>query len=163
MLKKTLPVLFLAPFLGSAQTTTIYQIPAAGCVSIDQCIIAWPGELVTLNESQPADQAAGGPVANWPILTVQSWSLETGFVMLHDYSCSPHADWTFTPVGKTPAGGTIGTVSAGCSGTDRVTGTQFTLSYAFSAYSYHARGSVKGVGAAAWRWQVTGGMLEVIQ
>ena len=160
MPRKTLLVLFLAPCLGSAaQTTTIYQIPAAGCVSIEQCIIAWPGELVTLNEFQHADEA-GGPVANWPVLTVQSWSSEAGLVVLHNYSCPRNMDWTFTAVGKTTAGGTIGTVSAGCSGTDGVTGTEFTISYAFSAYSYQARGSGKGAG---WRWQVTGGMLEVIQ
>jgi hypothetical protein len=141
----TLPVLFLAPLLGSAQTTSIYQIPAAACASIDQCILGWRGGLVTLNESPPADEAAG-PGASGPILTVQSWSSETGFVMLHNYSCSPNMDWTFTAVGKTAAGGTIGTVSAGCSGTDSVTGTAFTLSYAFSAYSYQARRSGKGGG-----------------
>ena len=101
-------------------------------------------------------------MASGPVLAVHSSSPDTGIVMLHKYSCSPSADWTFTPVGKTAAGGTIGMISAGCSGTDAVTGTPFTMSYAYSARSYYAKNG-QGGGRAGWRWQVTGGWLEVVQ
>ena len=142
----TIGVLLLLP--ATAQTTdpVTYQIPSTGCgVYIDQCVIYWPGELMSLNESQHQYQPQTPP-SSWSIFNIDSYSSSTGFTLLHSYNCPSNTTWTFANVA-------IGTVKASCSGTDTVTSAAFTMTYTINAYRYATR--------AGYRWWVTGGTVTI--
>jgi hypothetical protein len=146
----TISVLLL---LSATAQTTNYAIPSTGCgVYIDQCIIYWPGELMSLNESQHHYQP-NTPPSSWSIFNIDSYDPVTGFTLLHDYHCLPNTAWKWTQTGTRSDGGTIGTVNASCSGTDSVTGSIFTMTYTINAYSYKTRYGL--------RWWVTGGSLAL--